>query len=368
MRRGFDIQSYFRFSPGSDGQQQRIDACVASDGNDVLMKLTHAPSAELWSINHGWRRGDEKGFPLDLGRSRWMRKGDEPKPNSDIRSDVRLFVRGTSNVVLFYADPAHMPDHEDTDSVAFLHSLQYALTRGICARFQVEQSELGSQVLGSGEWQGVVMWEAAEGGLGVLRRLVDEPNAIAQVAQHALEIMHFDPATGDDRRPPEDEDNGCARACYDCLLSYRNQRDHRIIDRHAIVEFMKCLAAARTSANASDDPEEHYKRLRAQTDVNSDLERKFLDHLYTTKRRLPDTAQHHIEEAHVKPDFFVKPQVCIFCDGSVHDEPQQAAEDDRLRKDLKSRGCRVIVIRYDQDMEEQISQYRDVFGEGSDAE
>jgi hypothetical protein len=40
-----------------------------------------------------------------------------------------------------------------------------------------------------------------------------------------LRMWHFGPDARD-LRPPGDLEAGYARACYDCLLSYTNQRDH----------------------------------------------------------------------------------------------------------------------------------------------
>ena len=62
------------------------------------------------------------------------------------------------------------------------------------------------------------------------------------------------------------------------------------------------------------------------------------------------------------PRLFLRPNVCVFCDGSVHDEPQQQLNDKLKRQELKEKGYRAIVIRYDADLDAQIGQNRDVFG------
>lgn len=235
-------------------------------------------------------------------------------------------------------------------------TLQYALQRGIENVFEVEESELASERLGEKEHRGILYWEAAEGGVGVLRQLVQDPAALARVAKAALERCHFS-----DREAGED----CSQACYRCLLSYSNQPDHRLLDRRLVYEALQRLSSARTEVKKGGrNREEHYRWLRSLTDSRSDLERRFIDLLYHTGRRLPDEAQKPLASYPCIPDFFLEPNVCVFCDGAVHDEPEQKQRDTATRAELRDLGYRVVVIRYDRDLEEQIQAYKDLFGEG----
>lgn len=364
LRYGYEVTTHFRFAPAPGGRvQQRLASVHLPDSPTEVVRMIFAPSMTLWRINHKWRRSKEDGFTLELTQGFWQGRKDSlnrspmPAEESDVRN-VRLFVRVTANALFVYPSLEAVSEPE-----VFLSSLQYALARGIQAIFQVEEDELSSERIGMNDKRGILFWEAAEGGLGVLRRLVEEPDALARVAQAALSILHFDPNSGEDLRPAASP-NGCARACYDCLLSYYNQRDHHILDRHRVRDSLNLLARSITQAGGAQRTyEEHYHWLRKLTDMRSELERQLLDHLFRTQRRLPDYAQHELRDVRCIPDFFYEPNVCVFCDGRVHDEPQQRVSDERIRRELKERGYRVIVIRYDRPLEDQIQEYRDLFGE-----
>lgn len=382
MRRGYDVRTNFRFAQGPDGRLRRRLARVWSAGRGEvpspgggdtapLLDLVYAPAATLWRINHGWRRRQEVGYRLDMKRGTWLGQNETPgrsagaaAPNAapgtaaEVRSQVRIFVRGTANALLVYPRAGAAMDNP-----AFVVTVQYALARGIEELFEVEESELASERIGEGDHLGILFYEGAEGGLGVLRRLAGEPSALAAVARKALELLHFDPVTGEDQRPADDE-NGCGRACYECLMSYYNQRDHRLLNRHAVRDYLRALADSVTEVGGAErDYEAHYRWLRELTDGRSELEREFLDHLHATGRRLPDFAQYTVPDVMTVPDFFYEPNICVYCDGSVHDEPQQRASDESIRRELKARGYRVVVIRYDRDVEDQVQEQMSVFGQ-----
>lgn len=369
LRRGFDLTSHFKFSLVQNRPVKRLATVRATAGGEAMLQLVYAPSAVLWRINHRWRQAEHKGYRLEMKQGRWLQQMEiaaapDGRPATEVRPNVRLFVQDNANALLIY------PPADKVGDESFLATLQYALARGIQEKYQVEEGELASERIGAEEQRAILMWEAAEGGLGVLRHLVATPPALADVAQRALVLLHYDLETGEDLRPGSDSDDGCAKACYDCLLSYYNQRDHWQLNRLLLRDFLWELAGAVTEVGSTErDFDEHYRYLRGQTDAASNVERVFLDHLYQTRRRLPDAAQQQLADAYSQPDFFYEPNVCVFCDGRVHDEPQQQANDEQVRQSLRHQGYRIIVIRFDRDMEEQVAAFADVFGEnrGRDA-
>lgn len=101
---------------------------------------------------------------------------------------------------------------------------QAALKSAIQIKYQLEDNELSAEPLPSVKVRRIVLlYKSAEGGAGVLRRLLDDPNGFADVAQLALQLCHFDPQTGEDKLHAEGIDEACEAACYNCLMSYFNQ-------------------------------------------------------------------------------------------------------------------------------------------------
>ena len=367
LRLGYEIRTGIRFAE-RDGKPSYRTGTVVADG-ETLAKLSYGNTATLWRINLGWRRRKQKnqyGFVLDVERGYWGKRNEratneaDADPMSARTRRVIPYVEDRRNSLIL--EPA-MPL-----TAVQMASLQSALKNAIQVVYQLEDNELAAEPLpDEGNRKSLLFYESAEGGAGVLHRLVDDPNALAFVARTALEICHFDPDTGADRRRAPLATEDCEAACYDCLMSYANQRDHRLLDRQSIHEVLMRLA--RSTVEPSPGPlsrDEHLERLSRL--AGSDLERRWLDFLARRGHRLPDRAQVLIEAAGTRPDFLYEGdyKVAIYIDGPYHRYPERQKRDAEITEKLEDLGYTVIRFAHDDEESwaELIDRYSYVFGEG----
>jgi len=357
VREGYHLTTHFWVAPGSTSQ---IVSVLSKTDASPLMEVNFIPQAELWRINHGWRRaGERQGFALEQNTGIWRRReeddtnnGGQPRRESvTVISGVKPYVTDNRNILLL------RPLTEKASDLSFLKTLAYALQKGIQVIYQVEEQEVAIELIGHGDHQRLLLWEAAEGGTGVWERLLQDKKAFAEIAREALIICHFNPLTGEEEK---DWIGRCGPACYDCLLSYANQMDHRYLDRWKVRDYFLLLTQAEiTPSTEGRDYEAQYLWLGQRIDPASPLERQFLDHLYQNKLRLPDYAQYCPEtDLPVQTDFYYKrdkiPGVCIFVDGPAHTQPNQGEQDQVVRGILRDRGYQIIVIKSDSSLVEQI--------------
>jgi ATP-dependent helicase YprA (DUF1998 family) len=369
-RFGYELRTGVRFAERGGRPSYRAATVIGAAGEvepGELARLTYGHAATLWRINMGWSRrtrDEQVGFVLDLERGYWgsnqqLLEEDPEDPMSARRARVIPYVEDRRNCLLFEAG--------DRLPAAALPSLQAALKVALQAVFQLEDSEVATELLPDREHPSqILIYEAAEGGAGVLRRLLDGPEALVEVAREALRITHFDPDSGEDLKRPPGSSEDCELACYDCLLSYTNQRDHRQLDRHLIRDYLLALARSNLAAVVSPDggdPEQHLERLLGRCD--SDLEREWLELVAGRGQRLPDHAQELVEECGTRPDFlYGNHRVAVYIDGPKHGFSDKKVDDLAKSECLERLGYLVLRFGYgDKDRwSEQLDRFPSVFG------
>jgi hypothetical protein len=354
-----------RFDEHHGHTARRTGVATGPDGGE-LARLDYGPAATIWRVNLGWARRKEDGrigFALDIDSGRWERNeavaDDEPDPLSNAPRVKRVvpYVSDRRNCLLL--EPAEAQEQST------MASLQAALKRAIQNVFNLEDQELAVEPLPSAsERRLILLYESAEGGAGVLRRLLEEPGALATVAREALVLCHFDPKTGEDRGRAEHATERCEAACYDCLLAYGNQRDHGLLDRHLVRDALIALAGGTVTAAPGSAPvDSHMQDLLAATE--SKLERKFLKLLAEQGRKLPTHAGRLIAPAQCRPDFLYKDDyVAVFIDGPAHDEPHQQHVDAEADARLLDLGWEPVRFHHAADWSARLDELSSVFGAG----
>jgi Lhr-like helicase/very-short-patch-repair endonuclease len=351
-RKGYNITTAYQFSQ-LPGGKTRVEIAEVKANNKPLLRLTYAPAATLIRINHGWRNGRQEGFRINLetGDIVSATETNMNRGNPNLTSTLRLYVQDTQNILLITFLDKELQENESLQT-----TLQYALQRGCEQIFQLEETEIAAERIGSGEHRAILFYETGEGEIGALRRFVQESQTISSIAREALDICHYD-ETG------KDLFEECHAACYRCLMSFSNQFDVEKLNRKKILPWLLTLSNSKTEIiKMGRNRGEQLQWLLSLIDPRSELERKFLKTLEKENLRLPDDAQYKISNLNCVVDFYYHPNICVFCDGSVHDNPLQAQKDKQLREELVNKGYRVIVIRYDQPIEQQLARYTDVFG------
>jgi serine/threonine protein kinase/very-short-patch-repair endonuclease len=371
-RAGFRLVTSYRFQDHGVRPGRR-DANVG-DATGNLLTLSYGDSATVRITNTGRVRAkanEPDGFWLDPADGRWMNERDAGEASGDSsempvvdadgnerrrKKRVLPFVEDRRNIlVVRLADPLDEP-------VAL--SLMYALERGIEAAFELEDSELSSELLppDDGPRERMLFTEAAEGGAGVLRLMQSEPGALARAAAEALSICHFRP-DGTDLGGPH-PDRSCALGCYECLLTYGNQLNHAAINRHLIRDLLLRLAGAQAQTTGrGESRSEQLARLSTQSESTEEV--RFLTWLKEHGLRLPDEAQTFIPEAVARPDFIYRlpsVNIAVFVDGPIHEHTAIAERDAGAENRLFDRGWEVVRFPYDADWSAIADQYPRYFG------
>jgi very-short-patch-repair endonuclease len=362
FRLGYQIISGVRFAEYGGVRSLKTGEIVSADGSP-LANLQYGQAATLWRMNIGWSRTKKtdamNGFTLDTERGYWASdkrlEEDDDDPVSPKVQKVIPYVEDRRNCLLI--EP--LGDLNE----AIIASLQSALKVAIQVVYHLEDNEIATEGLPSlGERKVILLYEAAEGGAGVLRRLVEEADSISRIVTEALDICHFNPDSGEDRKRAPHVRENCAIACYDCLLSYYNQRDHEILNRHLVKDLLLRWKDSHTKISSGQDKRsDHLARLKNLCD--SKLEKSWLDLLEEHQLRLPTHAQNLITECHTKPDFFYEDQsLTIYIDGPPHDFPERQSRDQDKQLALENHGFWILRFHHKDDWLKKLADHPEVFG------
>lgn len=360
---GYTLRTGFRFAKHGGTSAYRLSEIRSQDGQrQATLKYGHG--ATLWRINLGWanKTGNAPpGFMLDLDRGMWTKEGtggadaELNEVGTGRTQRVIPYVEDRKNCLLFVPEIHLSPDA--------IITLQAALKQAIQREYQLEEFELASETLPAGkEPLSILLYESAEGGAGVLRRLVDDPKALGAVAKEALRLCHFNPETGQDLGRAEHATEDCVVACYDCLMSYGNQRVHAQLDRHSIKDYLLSLSVAQVfSAPSGQTRSVHLDALKKRCD--SGLEKKWLDHLDSLSHALPSHAQYPLPECKTRPDFFyAKEKVAVYIDGPHHEYPERQTRDQAQQDAMEDLGITVIRFAAGEQWQPILDKYPHVFG------
>jgi hypothetical protein len=232
-----------------------IRSCLLVADGQELLRLDYGAATKLSRINKGLRRRKSKsifGFFIDPNTGRWLAdpsNGDDDEgmgdPTQAKPQRIVPIVEDHKNAMLL--QPRAPLSVED------MATLQHALIRGIQLVFELEEGEILGEPLPNRDLRNaILLYEATEGGAGVLNRLIADPAKVAEVAAEALKLMHYEPPfDGEEMHSTED---ACVAGCYRCILSYFNQPDHEMIDRRhpGMLGFLRALTHATVGDIAAD--------------------------------------------------------------------------------------------------------------------
>ena len=346
MRKGYEMEIHYQLSSAAE-------EFAVTDGEEKQLTLTYEHNGQVINVNRGPRQsGDEEaiGFGYCRACNEWLvsenafdnhvgGKDEEGKCPQNATVDevlrgIHLYTE-TQNDVITIDCP--LPEGVQ-DTEGFYKTLRYTLEQAISVTMELDENELDGfigEVPGKPDRRRIVLYETAEGGIGAVQALTEMPRLRA-VLRSAREVLH-------------EGEEGCERACYECLLTFYNQRDHDVLDRSLVLPFLQELEDLQVSSEDSS-------RLGELLDkCQSELEKKVLRAASQADIPLPDEAQKTLydgDEPIAEADFYYEPRIPVFVDGSPHHKDYVEEADRQKRRRLRAKGYRITVVESPSDLSE----------------
>ncbi len=334
---------------------------IICDQNQAA-KISYEHNGNIYMVNKGSRIKSKTTNEIELHSfnfcsacGQWLHDNEAtthievcPKGGSErhLQKDFWLFIDGIHDVVVF-----DFPLIGEFDPTSYYTTLKEAIIQSIMLTYNLEESEISSflnPVPGKNE-QSIVIFETEEGGTGVLKSLLNTSlDRFDKFIENLFRILHVKSL-----EPYEETMDACITACYNCLLRFRNQFEHNLLNRKIILPLIKSLEKCKLegiSEVSELDLKEKLKNLKEKCD--SELEKMVLDEILRQKLPIPDEAQKLFTENDIPiatADFYykqVRNEIFIFVDGPPHASDHVQEEDKEKRNKIESKGFSVIQLDF----------------------
>ena len=355
-------------------------------GDELLGTITYEHNGKIYLVNQGSRvksraSNEVKLQPFNFCSAcgQWLHEQkatthieDCPKngKSRNLYDKLWLFIKGTHDVIVF--NFPILGDLVEPEITSYYTTLKEAILQSIMLTYNLDESELNSFInpLPGKNEQSIIIFETEEGGTGVLKSLLDTSiTQFDKFIENMFRILHIKTL-----EPYEETMDACVKACYNCLLRFRNQFEHKYFNRKLLIPLMKVLknySLNKVSADLETDTNEKLNKLKEKCDI--ELEKEVLDEILKQKLPLPDGNQKTYYEGDVpitKADFFYSEperELCLFVDGPPHAHEAVQRVDKEKRELLESKGYTVIELdfkdgRYIEDpylIEREVSKLKD---------
>lgn len=326
---GYETEMYLN---SADGLVDASKIKLTVDGTE-LMNLFYAPSAKLILLNKKWKRAKEEGFDIGTksGFFKTKKQVENPKPE-DPNQNIMLYTHDTSDVL--YIQPVKALGITEEG----VTTLQYALAKAIELYYNIEPVEITARLMGGSDNKNIMIYESAEGSIGVLKDIAKNPIKLRELFLKAYDICGYDYVTKLDKFPNR------PKASYDDLLSYYNQRDHGQINRHSVIKSLELLISCNPDDTKGSSYEEKFAELQKGLHHRSPGEKELLEYLFNNGYRLPDYTNYNLEKYFIQPDFIYKDEkALIFVDGGIHKNAIVKADDAKKRLILERDGFDLLI-------------------------
>jgi very-short-patch-repair endonuclease len=354
LRLGYIVTPHYEMGATVNRFECKLDGQVA-------LTLSYEHNARIILVNEGTHKehqdDGEPGFVLCQACNRWLAgegaikkhsEGEEACTKGGSKDDI---VRG----VMLYTDSRHdvvalecpLPESVSPDDAeSFYVTLRHALEAGAQLALSLDESEIDSFAGAVPEGhvtRPIVIYETAEGGVGAVQAFLDT-DRFRTILERTLKLLH-------------DGEEGCDKACYDCLCSFYNQIDHENMDRQLVLPMLRQVT------RATIEPVGHHGSSFDDllSSCQSDFEKKVLARIKDRNVSLPAESQKTIVidgKPVASADFFYPPKLIVFVDGSPHHKDYVQAADDSKRRLLKSKGYRIFVFGSTDDLDAKVDVLR----------